>query len=113
MAVVEGLQSPLHAFSIGRKLTAAARLPIDDAGRRHQVGASVGVAVYPADGDDGTALVKAADTAMYEAKKGGKDACRFNRPELQAQIDRELARLNGLHEALACGELGLDYLPSW
>lgn len=111
VAVVEGLQSPLHAFSIGRKLTAAARLPIDDAGRRHQVGASVGVAVYPADGDDGAALVKAADTAMYEAKKGGKDACRFSRPEMQAQIDRELARLNGLHEALACGELGLDYLP--
>ena len=111
VAVVEGLQSPLHAFSIGRKLTAAARLAIDDGDRRHHVGASVGVAVYPADGEDAASLVKAADTAMYGAKKGGKDACRFHRAELQAQIDRELARLNGLHEALACGELGLDFLP--
>jgi diguanylate cyclase (GGDEF)-like protein len=41
-------------------------------GRHSRLGASIGVALYPADGHDGDALLKAADRAMYEAKKRGK-----------------------------------------
>jgi|GEM_PF-1301106 len=111
VAVIESLQSPLHAFNVGRKLLAAARLPIEDEGRVHQVGASIGVAVYPLDGQDAATLMKGADTAMYGAKKGGKDACRFLQCDLQAQMDAHLQREDRLREALDRGELRLDYVP--
>jgi len=111
VAVIESLPSPLHAFNVGRKLLAAARLPIEDEGRVHQVGASIGVAVYPLDGQDAATLIKGADTAMYGAKKGGKDACRFLQADLQARMDAHLQREDRLREALDRGELRLDYLP--
>ena len=111
VAVVEHLGSPLQAFHIGRKLTAAARLPIEDGERRHQVGASIGVAVYPEDGQDAATLIKGADTAMYGAKKGGKDACRFLQPALQDAMDAHLRREASLRDALDRQALHLDFLP--
>lgn len=111
IAVIESLQSPLHAFNVGRKLNAAARQPVVDGDRTHQVGASIGVAVFPQDGQDAATLIKGADTAMYGAKKGGKDACRFLQADLQAQMDTHLRHESSLREALDAQTLQLDYLP--
>ena len=46
-------------------------------GNRLRMGASIGIAVYPKDGEDSESIVNASDEAMYAAKQGGKNAYRF------------------------------------
>lgn len=111
VAVIENLHTPHHAFKVGRKLTQTASAPIVNGERMHQVSASVGVAVYPGDGADGATLMKNADSAMYDAKKAGKNACRFHRPELQQAAEERLHLEQGLRDALARYELLLHYRP--
>jgi len=60
----------------GRILAAAAK-PFDLAGAQGRVGASIGISVYPRDGDDIELLLKSADSAMYAAKQAGKNTYRF------------------------------------
>ncbi|WP_167737582.1 putative bifunctional diguanylate cyclase/phosphodiesterase [Sphingomonas parva] len=75
------------------------------------MGASIGVALCPAHGDDLTSLMKAADIAMYHAKESGRArACLYD-PEL-ARVSMERAALQGeLGEAIAAGALELVYRP--
>lgn len=62
------------------------------AGRSVHIGASVGVALYPDNAIDGQALIKAADTAMYEAKRGGKNCWRLaSLVRARASLDAEAA----------------------
>ena len=111
IAVIENLHTPHHAFKVGRKLTQSASAPIVHGERVHRVSASVGVAVYPGDGTDGAALVKNADSAMYDAKKSGKNACCFHHPELQRVAEERLQLEQGLRDALERYELLLHYRP--
>lgn len=51
-------------------------------GRELQITASIGVAVYPQDGEEGDDLISGADDAMYDAKQSGGDRCeRYRRNE--------------------------------
>ena len=63
--------------AIAQKLLGAAALPVQMAGGECQVSASIGIAVFPDDGDSEDLLVKRADHAMYAAKREGKNAFRF------------------------------------
>lgn len=72
---------------------------------------SIGVALYPEDGDDFAALLKHADLAMYQAKAEGRNAFRFFDARMNADI---LERLNldlGLREALSQQQFVLHYQP--
>jgi len=64
--------------------------PVSLAGREFQVGASLGVALYPQDGDDATSLLKHADVAMYAAKDRGRNNFQFFTPELNRMADERL-----------------------
>ena len=75
------------------------------------VGVSVGIALYPRDGADGGALLRAADTAVYAAKAAGRGSWRFFAPELEVQARERLDIETGLRRALAGGELHLHYQP--
>jgi|GEM_PF-6422376 len=57
-------------------------MPLDLAGERVAVSASIGIAVYPHDGDNRQALLQAADTAMYSAKAQGKNRICFYAPDM-------------------------------
>jgi diguanylate cyclase (GGDEF)-like protein len=57
-----------------------------------QINASIGVSTYPDDGHDAETLINRADTAMYEAKKLGRNNCQFFRAEMQARaVEWQLA----------------------
>lgn len=60
-----------------QKLLNAAARPVQVAGGECQISASIGIAVFPDDGDSEDLLVKRADHAMYAAKREGKNAFRF------------------------------------
>src|SRR5690606_37530903 len=62
---------------VARKVVTALRRPFPLAGRAVSATASVGVAVYPDDGDCMEVLVRHADAAMYQIKAGGRDGYRF------------------------------------
>ena len=70
-------QSRENGEQIARKIIEVASTPVAYKNELLNVGASVGVAFYPKDGDDFETLVKQADDAMYAAKKAGKNGFRF------------------------------------
>ncbi|NMM79364.1 hypothetical protein B2J86_00200 [Acidovorax sp. SRB_14] len=73
--------------------------------------ASIGIAIFPDDGDHLEALLKNAETAMYRVKDDGRNNYRFFTPEMQVHSARALALGNALKQALHRGELHLVYQP--
>ncbi len=70
------LLAPNDALGLAEKIRQAVRQPITVDGRDLVMSCSLGVAVYPDDGQDEIALTKSADDAMYRAKEGGRDSVR-------------------------------------
>jgi diguanylate cyclase (GGDEF)-like protein len=83
--------------------------PID--GRRAIIGTSVGIAVAPYDGLEKDELVRAADLALYAAKKGGRGAFRFFSADLKDEEEERALLLDDMREALANEQLELHYQP--
>ena len=75
------------------------------------IGASVGVAVAPADGADPDVLLKNADLALYRAKTDGRDTFRFFEPEMDARMQARRSLELDLRKALALHEFELVYQP--
>ncbi|CAA7625277.1 PAS:GGDEF [Magnetospirillum sp. LM-5] len=80
--IVPGVQGPDDAGRIATKLVASLAEPFEIDGVRVQVGASVGIALYPQDGIAPDTLVAAADEAMYRAKRAGRGSWQFHAPGL-------------------------------
>lgn len=72
---------------------------------------SIGLARYPEDGEDAESLIKAADTAMYQAKEKGRNLVQVYHPQQLIQVSRTLSLENHLRRALENGELILHYQP--
>lgn len=96
---------------VAAKLVAAAAEPLDVAGTRLEVGASVGVAFFPKDGQDSDALMRNADTAMYTAKSEGGGRVRFFEPAIAEQAKARLDLKNSLRQAIAEKAFVLRYQP--
>lgn len=73
--------------------------------------ASIGIAVFPKDGDDGETLLKNASAAMYKVKAAGGNACRFYAAEMNARSLERLDMTNDLRRAVQRDELVLYYQP--
>lgn len=73
------------------------------------VTASIGMAMFPSDGEDVATLCKNADTAMYRVKKNGRQDYCFFTAEMQAQSTRYLKVVNALRHALDNDQLSLHY----
>jgi diguanylate cyclase (GGDEF)-like protein/PAS domain S-box-containing protein len=99
------------AAHLASKLMQLASTPflVDD--QELTVTPSMGIAMFPTDGDDFETLCKCADAAMYRAKRDGRNAYRFFTSEMQAQSARALVLENALRRALERGQLSLHYQP--
>ena len=73
MIVLNNIQSDHQAVCVAEKVIASINQPMDIAGHRCQVGASIGIALYPSHGENSENLIRAADGAMYLAKFNGKN----------------------------------------
>lgn len=73
--------------------------------------ASIGVVVYPRDGECVEILLKNGEAAMYQAKKEGKNAISFYTSELNSQLEERFAMEAKLHKAMDRGEFSLNYQP--
>jgi diguanylate cyclase (GGDEF)-like protein/PAS domain S-box-containing protein len=72
---------------------------------------SIGVSVYPDDGEDAETLIKNADTAMYQAKENGRQSYQFFKPAMNARAVERQAIEEGLRRALERDEFSLNYQP--
>ncbi|MGZ3238517.1 MAG: bifunctional diguanylate cyclase/phosphodiesterase, partial [Burkholderiaceae bacterium] len=73
--------------------------------------ASIGIALYPDDGENLETLSKSADAAMYRAKQEGRQGYRFFAQEMQSRSERNLQLVNALHYALGRNQLHVYYQP--
>ncbi|MBD5802367.1 Cyclic di-GMP phosphodiesterase Gmr [Azoarcus sp. Aa7] len=75
VVLLEAMNDPAHALQVGDKIVAELSRPVPLGEEVVRVGASVGIALFPGDGEDANALMLAADHAMYGAKQGGRTRC--------------------------------------
>jgi diguanylate cyclase (GGDEF)-like protein/PAS domain S-box-containing protein len=109
--VLADLARPDDAAIVARKvldsLTNSFRLGEHEA----FVSASVGIAIFPADGEDADALLKNADTAMYRAKEAGRNGFCFFTAEMNRRSQRRLQLAGELRRAIERQEFRLYYQP--
>ncbi|MBL8258447.1 MAG: PAS domain S-box protein [Candidatus Competibacteraceae bacterium] len=75
------------------------------------VSTSIGISLYPMDGDDPDTLLQHADTALYQAKASGRNNYRFFTVAMNAQVRERMQLEQGLRQALERDELTLHYQP--
>ena len=99
------------AADVARRLIDVFSRPFEVAGHELTVTPSLGISIYPHDGQDLETLLKNADTAMYRAKDIGRNTFQFYATEMNtATLDRLLMESN-LRRALAQNEFVLQYQP--
>lgn len=105
-----GPEAEMSSETLERIMQAVAE-PMKIDGHAMRVNCSVGVAVYPQDGDTPQQLLEMADAAMYRAKQSGRNRCQFFNHEIQAQL-QERARIDSeLNGALQRDDFLLKYQP--
>lgn len=73
--------------------------------------ASIGISLYPQDGQTAVELMRGADTAMYRAKNAGPGLYEFFKPEMAVDINQRLEIINGLRDAAAKNEFTIALQP--
>ncbi|MES2150275.1 MAG: EAL domain-containing protein [Pseudomonadota bacterium] len=109
--LIPDLERVEHALNVAHRVKEAMRRPFLIDGNEIFVTASIGISLYPEDGDDCNSLLKYADTAMYHAKNCGKNNAKLYSSSLTMQIMSHVKLEVGLRKALRNEELYLLYQP--
>ncbi|WUR15002.1 EAL domain-containing protein [[Empedobacter] haloabium] len=109
--LIPDLDNVQDALTVAHRVKDAMRRPFNLEGHEIFVTASIGISLYPEDGEDGTSLLKYADTAMYHAKNCGKNNAKLYSSALTTQIMSHVKLEVGLRRALQHNELYLQYQP--
>lgn len=109
VVVVESAKNKNSAAFICDKILEVVKTPIKIGKYKLNTSASIGVAMYPQDGEDITTLIKNADTAMYHAKKQGKDTFEYYDKQLSIDVHDQLQIEQELKKAILDNELYLNY----
>ena len=99
------------AAPIATKIIEAIRYPFHIEGREFFITTSIGISLFPDDGEDAEALIKNADTAMYQAKEVGRDNYQLFNAIVNAKALQRIALEHGLRKALAAEEFEVHYQP--
>ncbi|MES2127379.1 MAG: EAL domain-containing protein [Pseudomonadota bacterium] len=102
-----------EASTVAQKLQTSLNQPFLIEGHDLRVGASIGISVYPQDGDDAESLLRLADIAMARAKQGEDDSIAFYSNDMNQGMQERMRIESGLRAALANGELLLHYQPKF
>lgn len=101
------------AAKVAANLLHAIAAPREIQHRTLWVTPSIGIAIYPEDGDNFDTLHQRADIAMHGAKQRGRNSFRFFTDDLQAQVARRLELQNALRQAIDRNEFFLHYQPQF
>lgn len=111
--LLEGLDSAEGAANVAQKTLDVMRESYEVAGVQLQVTTSIGIALYPDDATDATALIRDADSAMYTAKRAGRNTFEFSTQEMRERNIRRLEKIASLRDAVEDGRLRLVYQPQY
>jgi diguanylate cyclase (GGDEF)-like protein len=109
--IAGGGTQPAGAAALAERLTAAFADEFTVDGHRLHVGVSIGIAIFPADGADVSALLANADAALHRAKTGGRSAICFFEADMDQRLRERRALVHDLHAAIERGELMVYYQP--
>ena len=113
VVLVEGCGDPAVLSKVASRMIGQVSEPVPVGNRQAQVGASIGIAMHPADGLEAGELLKSADTAMYRAKSDGRNSFRFFTSEQALQASRHFLLEGELRHAIDREELRLHYQPKF
>ncbi|WP_240464654.1 EAL domain-containing protein [Modicisalibacter sp. 'Wilcox'] len=112
IALLPEVRSPAEAARVARRLIDTISSPFTLGGRQFRIGCSVGISLYPTDGDDAESLVHHADAAMYRAKQEGRNTYRLYRADMHAQDSQRLTLETALRNTAETGDgLVVHYQP--
>jgi diguanylate cyclase (GGDEF)-like protein/PAS domain S-box-containing protein len=100
---------PEHAATSAKKVLVSLNAPHSIGGQDLHIDGSIGISIYPEDGEDAETLIKNADTAMYHAKERGRNNFQFFKVEMNRKaVERQFLE-GGLRRALEREEFLLHY----
>ena len=109
--MIERLRLIEDASGLAEKVLGVLREPVFIEDREFYIGGSIGISIYPDNGDTAQDMLKYADAAMYDAKRDGRNGFRFYSREMTEQSFLRLSMESGLRNALKNDELVVYYQP--
>jgi diguanylate cyclase (GGDEF)-like protein/PAS domain S-box-containing protein len=110
-AILSGMRAPSDAVNVCEKTLKELERPAVLEGRSFSVTCSIGVSVFPDDGEDQDTLMKKADIAMYRAKDLGRNTYQLYTLDMSARIHQRLDLESDLRDGLEKGDLYMVYQP--
>ena len=102
---------PEDAATSAKKILLSLNAPHSIGGQDLHIDGSIGISVYPEDGEDAETLIKNADTAMYHAKENGRNNFQFFKAEMNLRAVERQSLEGSLRRALEREEFLLHYQP--
>lgn len=111
VVALHDVDSPRAVMRAAEQFTEAISAPIAVGDHEHQVGVSIGVALYPEDSMTADGLIRAADLAMYSAKQSADSGVRFYQDEMDQEVHDRFALVADVRTASRREEYFLEYQP--
>lgn len=109
--ILANMREGSDAVEVVRKILSTIQIPVELYGHGARVTASIGIAVYPADGEGVTDLVRNADAAMYSAKEAGRNGYRFYQSSMTLRAQERLSQERALRRGIENGEFEVWFQP--
>jgi diguanylate cyclase (GGDEF)-like protein/PAS domain S-box-containing protein len=109
--ILADIQNLENISVIARKLTDSFRKPFEVSDHELYITTSIGISVYPDDGDNVDTLLRYADVAMYHAKEGGRNNYQFYNPSINKRSIERMRMEGNLRQAIERNELSVYYQP--
>ncbi len=109
--VMANLSHERDALALAQRILDAIAAPFNIDSQSLAITASIGISVFPKNGEDGEAMLKCADAALLRAKQGGRNTFRFYSPEMDADAARRLTIETAMRDALGCDQFSIHYQP--
>lgn len=100
-----------HASLVAEKIQKALVRPFEVEQRELHLGSSIGICIFPTDGETVDEILLFADAAMYAAKHAGRKAVCFYSPSINEKLQEKVSLVEELHAALVENQLGLVFQP--
>ena len=109
--IAENISDAQYLRDLGERVLAQMRDPFVIEGNEYHLGTSIGISIFPHDGDDAATLMRCADSAMYHAKESGRNNFQFFTTELNVRAQHRYALETNLRRALTEQEFLVFYQP--